>query len=569
MSYARATASSTLRVAAIPSSTSSSPPLVSSKKTLSSSSSTPVSIAKPAVPSIARRTPSTSTTTTTSRPARIVSDSKSKTAKSQSSSTSVVANKVSISSTIESRQAQRAREAAAREEKRAKEDAERKERIASLEARKAALKQAKANREAALAARIKRDQDRKDRELREIRRGVEAIKKALKALSPKMTITTPEEVRTTTIPAHRTKVPVKSALKRSKMVDDCTESKVDSYADPYHNFPLSLLPSISRLIRHPFQIRSSTSGLEFDYDLLSIIDHHHRLSIIGHTRLRMAVSLSNTSVSGHVFPSPNADRLILLFASSSVCFSARPSHRTTHYIDLIPYIDVQLHPPLPLRYRPLPTSAAFGIDDLQFITKMNKTFPLQETINQERKMMGLPPMVVPELPANWNCEEPRQRACRFGSREVSCFSYRGVPAYHEVVYHEITDADKTFALRLNEKLDVRVAEIAKSEQARKESEEQARKAYQTRTLTEEEIAEALVMLGDIKKRCQADTVPRITLSVPELYLTEPENQDEEDARFAEQQARRVWTDFSRLVIPPSMWTADERGQEIEDEEETY
>jgi hypothetical protein len=31
----------------------------------------------------------------------------------------------------------------------------------------------------------------------------------------------------------------------------------------------------------------------------------------------------------------------------------------------------------------------------------------------------------------------------------------------------------------------------------------------------------------------------------------------------------VWTDFSRLVVPPSMWTADERGQEIEDEEETY
>jgi hypothetical protein len=86
---------------------------------------------------------------------------------------------------------------------------------------------------------------------------------------------------------------------------------------------------------------------------------------------------------------------------------------------------------------------------------------------------------------------------------------------HEVVYHEITDDDKTFALRLNEKLDVRVAEIAKSEQARKESEAQARKAHQTRTLTEEEIAEAL--------------------SVPELFLTEPENQDEEDARFAEQQ----------------------------------
>jgi hypothetical protein len=168
---------------------------------------------------------------------------------------------------------------------------------------------------------------------------------------------------------------------------------------------------------------------------------------------------------------------------------------------------------------------------------------------------------------------------------------------HEVVYHEITDNDKTFALRLNEKLDVRVAEIAKSEQARKESEAQARKAHQTRTLTEEEIAEALAMLGDIKKRCPADMVPRITLSVPELFLTEPENQDEEDARFAEQQvsvslatepicvffvltthspslryheqARRVWTDFSRLVVPPSMWTADERGQEIEDEEETY
>jgi hypothetical protein len=52
--------------------------------------------------------------------------------------------------------------------------------------RKAALKQAKANRGAALAARIKRDQDRKDRELREIRRGVEVIKKALDALPPKV-----------------------------------------------------------------------------------------------------------------------------------------------------------------------------------------------------------------------------------------------------------------------------------------------------------------------------------------------------------------------------------------------
>jgi hypothetical protein len=102
---------------------------------------------------------------------------------------------------------------------------------------------------------------------------------------------------------------------------------------------------------------------------------------------------------------------------------------------------------------------------------------------------------------------------------------------HEVVYHEITDDDKTFALRLNEKLDVRVAEIAKSEQARKESEAQARKAHQTRTLTEEEIAEALAGL----RLCKAQMVPRITLSVPELFLTEPENQDEEDARFAEQQ----------------------------------
>jgi hypothetical protein len=53
---------------------------------------------------------------------------------------------------------------------------------------KAALKQAKANREAALAARIQRDQDRKDRELKEIRRGVEAIKKALDALPPKARI---------------------------------------------------------------------------------------------------------------------------------------------------------------------------------------------------------------------------------------------------------------------------------------------------------------------------------------------------------------------------------------------
>ena len=176
-----------------------------------------------------------------------------------------------------------------------------------------------------------------------------------------------------------------------------------------------------------------------------------------------------------------------------------------------------------------------------------------------------------------------------------------VPTFdsHEVVYHEITDDDKTFALRLNEKLDVRVAEIAKSEQARKESEEQARKdrqaAMTTRTLTEEEIAEALAGL----RLCKVEMVPRITLSVPELILTEPENQDEEDARFAEQQvsfhshtfgpcsstlrshnshhplhdiyeqARRMWTDFSRLVVPPSMWTADERGQEIEDEEETY
>jgi hypothetical protein len=54
--------------------------------------------------------------------------------------------------------------------------------------RKAALKQAKAVREATLAARIKRDQDRKDKELREIRRGVEAIKKALDALPPKVRI---------------------------------------------------------------------------------------------------------------------------------------------------------------------------------------------------------------------------------------------------------------------------------------------------------------------------------------------------------------------------------------------
>jgi hypothetical protein len=104
----------------------------------------------------------------------------------------------------------------------------------------------------------------------------------------------------------------------------------------------------------------------------------------------------------------------------------------SHHVTLIPYVD-PTRPPFPPSLV-LPTSlalhpsiqAAFGIDDLQFITKLNKTFPLQETIDQERKMMGLPPMAAPELPVNW--EEPRQRACRFGSREVGCFSYRGVPA---------------------------------------------------------------------------------------------------------------------------------------------
>lgn len=149
--------------------------------------------------------------------------------------------------------------------------------------------------------------------------------------------------------------------------------------------------------------------------------------------------------------------------------------------------------------------------------------------------------------ADLQLQHRRQRQRRSTSISISTFAIRSHPRHphqhrthlhlavnnhsHEVVYHEITDADKTFALRLNEKLDVRVAEIAKSEQARKESEAQAGKAYQTRTLTEEEIAEALAMLGDIK----AQMVPRITLSVPELFLTEPENQDEEDARFAEQQ----------------------------------
>jgi hypothetical protein len=115
-----------------------------------------------------------------------------------------------------------------------------------------------------------------------------------------------------------------------------------------------------------------------------------------------------------------------------------------HHVTLITHIDMIPHPPFlsaiarspsrPVSTSPAPTSlalhpsiqAAFGIDDIQFITKLNKTFPLQETIDQERKMMGLPPMAVPELPANW--EEPRRRACRFGSREVGCFSYRGVPA---------------------------------------------------------------------------------------------------------------------------------------------
>jgi len=123
----------------------------------------------------------------------------------------------------------------------------------------------------------------------------------------------------------------------------------------------------------------------------------------------------------------------------------RPVHLIpSHHITIKPYIYIHISapvlyaiarsPPRSVSTSPVPTSlalhpfiqAAFGIDDLQFITKLNKTFPLQETIDQERKMMGLPPMAVPELPANW--EEPRQRACRFGSRDVGCFSYRGVPA---------------------------------------------------------------------------------------------------------------------------------------------
>jgi hypothetical protein len=55
--------------------------------------------------------------------------------------------------------------------------------------------------------------------------------------------------------------------------------------------------------------------------------------------------------------------------------------------------------------------------------------------------------------------------------------------------------------------------------------------------------------------CKAEMVPRITLSVPELFLTEPENQDEEDARFAEQQvSSRTNFNLLRMLCADNLFT---------------
>jgi hypothetical protein len=71
-------------------------------------------------------------------------------------------------------------------------------------------------------------------------------------------------------------------------------------------------------------------------------------------------------------------------------------------------------------------SAAFGIDDLEFITRLNKTFPLKETIHQERKMIGLPPMAINESLVDW-VEGSRQRVSRFERRDVRYLNCRGMP----------------------------------------------------------------------------------------------------------------------------------------------
>lgn len=109
----------------------------------------------------------------------------------------------------------------------------------------------------------------------------------------------------------------------------------------------------------------------------------------------MAVSLRSPPLSSGscFFP---VRMLIELYFS---LFIPRSAFRLVHliaspYITLIPYIDMLPHspflsaiarsPPRPVSTSPAPTSlalhpsiqAAFGIDDLQFITRLNKTFPL-------------------------------------------------------------------------------------------------------------------------------------------------------------------------------------------------
>jgi hypothetical protein len=73
----------------------------------------------------------------------------------------------------------------------------------------------------------------------------------------------------------------------------------------------------------------------------------------------MAVSRLNT-LCPVTISSPNADRVVLLFAYSSVYFPPRPSHSIAphHYqtIHLYPYIR-----PRPLRHRSLTTSVRFNI----------------------------------------------------------------------------------------------------------------------------------------------------------------------------------------------------------------
>jgi hypothetical protein len=107
-----------------------------------------------------------------------------------------------------------------------------------------------------------------------------------------MTITTPEEVRYTTIPSHRTKAPVKSALKASKMVVSCLFRSIDRsidilslsvpilvpiYIDIYISLAIAVtvvIPDtrstsirLSPILRHPHRLRS-----EILFDDLPIAD---------------------------------------------------------------------------------------------------------------------------------------------------------------------------------------------------------------------------------------------------------------------------------------------------------